>query len=151
VCDPNVVTDIILPKIETALSQIQNSISTNKTVLSLNVGIFIITITGFLLEYPAIYFHGGIQKNNSQQNLENCLSMIPLKLYQLKITPTNGLNISGDKILLSCSIPAEIEDTLEIDFTSYFQDTFLERIHHKNIWKNFRVIKTPITMPQYIF
>jgi len=110
----------------------------------------IITLSGWLLEYPYIYFLGDAI-NSTHQMLDNCLSMIPLTLYQLKLpqlfssnrlgqATIKGTTEDGYSTILSFSAPQSvIEETsgnglecLELTIRQRLRQ--LERVD-QNIWQ----------------
>jgi hypothetical protein len=152
------------------LHTIQSTLDKNlvKPTLNLDCGIFIITISGWLLEYCCVYFHGGLYRNNKGEDWNNNLSMVPLNLYTVYIESTDidiahasqsdgsklmGVSGENDMVpVLAFSVPESVEEGLKDKFSvdQVLQERFSSRISDIPCLKSVSVSKQQIALPHVL-
>eukprot|EP01129_Flabellula_baltica_P009628 TRINITY_DN3958_c0_g1_i1.p1 TRINITY_DN3958_c0_g1~~TRINITY_DN3958_c0_g1_i1.p1 ORF type:complete len:252 (-),score=39.00 TRINITY_DN3958_c0_g1_i1:199-954(-) len=103
---------------------------------------FNITLCGWFLEYPCVYFNGDILKHPRRVGQHNCLAFEPLDVIQIHLT------MQGDsQILLSFSYPSALSED-----TSDFIDQTTEMIRSRvgTHTDTIHTTKQSVTLPSII-
>eukprot|EP01125_Pyxidicula_operculata_P012058 TRINITY_DN394_c0_g1_i1.p1 TRINITY_DN394_c0_g1~~TRINITY_DN394_c0_g1_i1.p1 ORF type:complete len:260 (+),score=16.86 TRINITY_DN394_c0_g1_i1:647-1426(+) len=114
-----------------------HSLKSNKFVeMELDCGLMMVTVIGWILEYPVVYFYGNIMRKSDNQ--ENNLSNVNLILHELYVTPSSCIRdiSSEEKLVMSYSVPESIVNS------NLYQQQLIEkigsRISRSEFWMNLR-------------
>jgi len=125
----------------------------------IDVGAFVISVAGWLLEYPAIYFYGNALVNNAT-DYGNNLSGVPLYVYETSMVPTRFLadlagksNFQKPKTIHKFSLPKGAQSQIYLgdqpSLQEWLKTKFSIRVARSEVarllWEKVEVCQTEIS------
>eukprot|EP01124_Arcella_intermedia_P006557 TRINITY_DN13888_c0_g1_i2.p1 TRINITY_DN13888_c0_g1~~TRINITY_DN13888_c0_g1_i2.p1 ORF type:complete len:262 (+),score=62.09 TRINITY_DN13888_c0_g1_i2:106-786(+) len=151
ICSESFITTQILSITQHIETEIQQP-DLNIVDLSLDIGFFLITVTGWLLEYPVIYYHSEAT-DTKKTNWENCLSRIPLQLYTVFVQNREefeGLESNREHVVMSFSVPNALLNEIP-SINIIIHNTFDDRLKRNPQWSHLLVKQEIVSKPQFVF